>query len=122
MAVEPDSEILRDALLGDAPRKSFNLTLKTGENVVRGEVVGFETSTGKIRSFDPGGAGGVEKFYGIVVEDADATVGDVPVGIFIQGEFKIGGLIFNTSSGIADQAFINSARDLGVILKKAKAA
>ena len=122
----PDSVLTRDNLIGDSSnQKSFSLDLKAGETVVRGQVVGFLTASKKVVPFESGGAGGAELFYGIASQDVDATAGTLPVVTYVSGEFKLPGLIFDTTADFAlvdDQNFINSARALGVILKKSQEA
>ena len=115
-----DSTLTYDKLLLEGPFKTFNnLTLASGENVVAGEVVAYNTSTDKVESYDSGGSNGVNEFYGIAVEAVDASTGDKNISVYIGGTFGIAGLTFGTSGDSATQAFINKARELGCILKTA---
>lgn len=97
--------------------QTFNLTLLSGENVVRGEVLAYNTSTNKIESYDSGGSNGVNEFYGIAVEDTDATSGDTAIAVYVAGTFNINQLTFSASGDSATQAVINAARAKGVVLK-----
>jgi len=105
-----------DNLVGRQEPRTFTLTLKSGENVVRGEVLSYETTTNKIRSYDAEGSNGLESFYGIAAEAKDATSGDTNIVVYVQGEFNINSLVFSDTSDSATQAFINSARALGCLL------
>lgn len=111
-----------DNLIGTQTPKSFVLTLKSGENVVRGEVLGYETTTDKLRSYNSGGSNGIQNFYGIAAETVDASGGDTKIVCYIQGEFNINSLVFGTSGDSATQAVINAARALGCILRTFTAA
>ena len=115
-----DESILEfDKLLGEGPFKTFNRTLQAPEAVVRGQALGFITANKTVTSFDAGGAGGAEVFYGIAVEDSDAAAGDAPISVYVGGEFLINGLIFSETGDTADIDFVNAARDIGIILKTA---
>jgi len=53
------------------------VTVASGENLAIGTVVGKVTATGKVVQFDPAGLDGSESAYGIVIDNYDATNGDV---------------------------------------------
>lgn len=114
-----DSTLEFDKLLGEGPFKTFNRLLKAGQTVIRGEVLGFLTASNTVTSFDSGGSGGEEVFYGIAVNDADSTAGDKSMAVYVAGEFLINGLTFSATGDEADIPFVNAARALGVILKTA---
>ena len=117
-----DSNVTFDNLVGKGPIKTFDLTLASGQKVVRGEVLGYNTSTNKIETFDSGGSNGVNVFYAIAIDDIDATASDLRIAVYVGGEFLIGGLTFSVSGDTADQPFINQARSFGVFLKTAVSA
>jgi len=117
-----DSTLTYDNLIGRGPFKTFRLTLVSGSNVTRGTVLGYNTSTGKVAPYDSGGSNGLNAFYGIAVDDVDATSGDLPIDVYVGGEFKINGLTFDTSGDSATQALINAARALGCYLKSSLSA
>ncbi len=113
-----NSVVTFDDLLGD-PRvllNTFKRTLVSGEVVVRGEVLGKITSGGKIATYDAGAGDGTEVIYAIALEDTDASGGDIPIRVYITGEFKIPGLTFSASGDTATEAVQNDARALGIIL------
>ena len=113
-----DSQLDYDKLIADGPNRTFNnIPLKVGETGVRGEVVGFETSTGTLRSYESGGAGGVEIPYGIVVDSTDATSAQAACSVYVFGGFKTCGLTFSGSGDTATVAFINLMRNVGIYIK-----
>lgn len=120
MAENDDSVNEFDQLLGEGPFKTFNtLKLEAGNNVKRGTILAFNTASENVEPFDSGvSSGGLDVFYGIAANDVDTTSSaPKPIAIYIAGEFRIRGLIFQTSGDSADQTFVNAARALGVILK-----
>lgn len=117
-----NSVLTYDELLGRGPFITFNLPLASGQNVVRGEVLAYNTSTNKINTYNAGGSNGTNAFYGIAVEAVNATSGEKRVDVYVGGEFKIGGLVFSDTDDTATQTFINAARDKGCFLKTALSA
>lgn len=110
-------EMTYDNLVGAEAPRTFTLELKSGQDVVRGQVVAYETTSGSIVTYDSGGSNGADKFYGIAAEDVDASGGAKPIVVYIRGEFNKNALIFSESGDEADQAFINEARALGCLIR-----
>lgn len=106
-----------DNLVGDLPVETLRIALDTGVSVVRGQVVGFNTSTKKIGAYDSTGSNGLNAFYGIAHEDADQSEGDTYVTVYVFGKFNISELTFANTADSATQTLINSARALGCLLK-----
>lgn len=106
-----------DNLIGDGEFKTLIHVLLSGENVVRGEVLGYNTSTNKLETYDSSGSNGVNIPYGIAVADIDASAGDLNCSVYVFGEFKIIGLVFSNSGDSADQAFIRKAKTENLFIK-----
>lgn len=99
-------------LLGAGPYKTTaRFVLVSGQSVVQGEVLGFNTSTGKLSSYDSGGSNGLNAFWGVAAEDVDATEGDTYCPAYVSANFKEQGLIFGTSGDSVTAALWNQARD-----------
>ena len=118
-----DSSLTYDILMGQGPYRTFaGMDLTSGNNIVRGTVIAQNTSTGKLVPYDSGGSNGANIFYGIAVEDVDASAGDLRCPVYIAGGFKEGGLTFDTSGDSVTEAFRTVARGTGVYLDSAVAA
>jgi len=70
------------------------LTVKQGENLVRGTVLGKITATGKMVIVDSTNTDGSENPYAVLVEDVDATSADVVSGGYVSGVFNENKLVF----------------------------
>ena len=114
-----DSSLNYDKLIGSGQIRTFNRILVAGQNVKRGEALGFITANGKVKSFNSASPGDAKIFYGIAIDDVDASLADKPIGVYVAGEFLINGLIFSNSGDTADITLVNAARALGIYLKTA---
>lgn len=62
-------------------------TLITGQNLVRGAVVGRITASGKLTECNPGAGDGSEVALGILAHAIDATAADKTCQIYVGGAF-----------------------------------
>lgn len=76
-------------------------TLVSGQNVVRGTVLGQITSGGKLNKSLSAGGDGSQTPFGIAAEDADATGGDVDVLVYTRGSFNEHALTLGASHTVA---------------------
>lgn len=98
------------------PKTKQYLTLKSGQSVVRGEVLAKETASGKLVTYTDTGKSG-SPFFGIAPADTDATSGDISGVEVITGcEVNASALIFSASSDATIQTFVDSCRLKGVHL------
>lgn len=72
------------------------VTISSGQNLVRGDVVGVVTASGKAIKSVPGAGDGSEVPMGIIHTDADATGGDLVVEVVSSGEVDFQSLATTT--------------------------
>lgn len=108
-------------VLGGFPVQTDVATLKSGNNVVRGQVLAKYTGTGdinKLAAYNSAGSNGLSAFYAIAAEDKDASGGDASICFYRAGEFSIDALTFANSDDTADIALRNAAAAVGCYLKE----
>lgn len=106
-----------DNLVGSLPTREFRISLTDAEVIVRGQVMAYNTSTNKLTSYESTGTNGKNVVYGIAAEASGSGTGRF-LSVFILGEFNLNALVFSfTGDDPATQAFINAAREKGLILK-----
>lgn len=89
-------------IVNTIPTISYTITILSGENLSRGCVVGSQTSGGKYIACDHTAVDGSEDPVAVLMEDCDATGGDVDCGVYVFGHFNSDALTFGGSSTIAD--------------------
>lgn len=96
-----------DLIAGDYPVQTTSVTVVSGQNVVRGTVMGRITSGGKYAASVRGTASdGSEVAVGIIAVDCDASGGDkTNVPLFVSGEFNTAHC---TLPGTHTQATVNT--------------
>jgi len=89
-------ERAHDNLLAEGPYVTQAETVVSGQNVVRGTVMGVITSSGKLSICDSNNSDGTENPWSVMAEDVDASGGDA-VGITYQtGAFNQEALTFGS--------------------------
>lgn len=104
-------------IAGNTQLVSWDATLISGQVLARGTLVGKITASGKLTISTSAATDGSQNPVGILLDDYDASAGDVNVGIYVKGEFNQNAVIFGTgqtAAGVAD-----ALRDLGIYLKPA---
>lgn len=94
-----------------------NGTLITGQNLVRGAVVGQIIASGKYTLALSASSDGSQVPKGIMVADTDATSGDATCSIYTQGGFITNKLTFG--AGITAAAVRDACASKGLFLKDA---
>jgi hypothetical protein len=105
---------------GEYPRVSRKVTLITGENVVRGAVLGKITASGKYNLSLSAAGDGSQTPEAVAAEDADATAADVDVLIYETGEFSEDALTLGAAHTIA--SIRDGLRDKGIFIHKTQQA
>jgi len=100
---------------GDFPRVTDYGTLVTPENVTRGALLGKITASGKYALSLSASSDGSEVPVAIAAEDADASLADVPVTLYLSGEFSQDHVVFGTGHTAASTK--DALRALGIYLK-----
>jgi len=111
----------RDNLLaGDFPLVTDAEILVTGQNLVRGAVLGKITASSK-RTLSVLAAGdGSEIPYAVLSGDTDATAGDAPCVAYKTGQFSEGALALG--AGHTAATIKDGLRDRGIYLQATRAA
>jgi hypothetical protein len=101
-----------DLIAGEFPRAMKAGTVASAATTFdSGTVMGEITASGKLAPYDAGASDGTEEPIGILMEDVDATAGDVTSGIYETGEFREGAL-----TGL-DAAGKKKLRDRGIFVR-----
>jgi hypothetical protein len=95
---------------------SIPLTLVSGQNLVRGTVVGVITASGKITQSLSASSDGSQTPYGILADDCDASGGDLAnCPVYVAGEFNEAALTLGSAHTLA--SIRAGLRDKGIFLK-----
>lgn len=104
-----------DALIaGDFPIRTRLVTLVSGQNVVRGAVLGQITTGGKYALSLSAASDGSQAVKAIAAESVDATGGDKQIVIYEAGDFNEDKLTFGTGHTAASTR--DALRDLSIFL------
>ena len=73
---------------GDFPKKTAPVTILTGNNLVKGTLLGKITASGKYVACNSGLSNGAEVPEAVLAGDVDASGGDVPGIGYLTGDFN----------------------------------
>jgi hypothetical protein len=90
-------------------------TLVSGQNLIRGALLGKITASGKLTLALSASSDGSQTPYAILAEDTNASAGDAACTIYTVGEFNPNAMTFGT--GITAASAKDTLRDAGIILK-----
>jgi Bacteriophage lambda head decoration protein D len=76
-------------------------TLITGQNVVRGTVLGVITASGKLNTSLSAAVDGSQTPFGIAAHDVDATAADKDIEVYTRGNFNEHKLVLGAAHTIA---------------------
>lgn len=99
---------------GDFPIRTRNVTIISGQNLVRGTVLGKITASGKYNKSLSAAVDGSQTPIAILAEDIDASGGDKTGVIYISGDFNQDALTIGTAHTIA--SITDGLRDLSIYL------
>lgn len=89
-------------IAGDKPSaKAVEIILASGENVVRGEVLGEITASGKFLASLSAAVDGSQVPRAIAAEAKDATAGDKKMHAYVEGVFNQDKLTIGTAHTVA---------------------
>jgi hypothetical protein len=103
-------------IAGPSQILSEEVTIFTGENLVRGALVGKITATGKYILSLSAAADGSQIPAGVIAGDVDATAADKPAVMYTAGEFNEDEMTIGTAH-TADTVR-DGLRDKGIHLRK----
>lgn len=95
---------------------SGKVTLKAGQNLKRGALLGKITTGGKYVLSTSAASDGSQAPVAILVHDTDATAADTEVNIYIRGNFNTAAMTFGT--GHTADSVKEALHDKGIILVK----
>jgi hypothetical protein len=101
---------------GEFQRQVRKVTLISGQNVVRGTVLGRITTGGKYNKSLSAASDGSEVPRAIAAHDMDATAGDKELMVYETGDFNELALVLGASHTIA--SIRDGLRDMSIFLKR----
>ena len=98
-----ESTTYDNLIVGDQ-RRTVNVpaTIKQGQVIVRGQLLGKITASGKLTEAVAGHNDGTQTPYAIAAENVDATTGDVLTTVYTEGEFNADAVVYSYTSTKAD--------------------
>lgn len=101
---------------GDFPIRTRKVTLITGQNLVRGSLLGIITASGKATLSASASADGSQTPNCILAEDTDATAADAEAVVYIAGDFNQDALTLG--AGHTAASVREGLRDINIYLHK----
>lgn len=102
-------------IAGEIPREAKEVTIASGETLVRGTVVGRVTASGHYVPCDPAAVDGSEAPQGVLVYDVDASAAATVGAIYRSGTFNIAALTF--ADGVTAADLEDALHQIGIHLK-----
>lgn len=100
-------------------KKLEGIIIKSGQNLKRGCLLAKETSTSKYKAFDhDASATGEEVLLGVLGDDVDATDGDLPGWMYVEGEFNASALSAVDADALNDAIATGIFNNYGTIIIK----
>jgi len=114
-AGDEDAFVPDNLIADDFPMMTDTVTIVTGQNLVRGAVIGKITASGKYTLSASASADGSQTPSAILLQDTDASGGDVAAPVAISGAFNQRALTLGTGHTIA--SIKDGLRDLSIYLR-----
>lgn len=106
---------------GSAHRTEKPIVIVSGAGALtRGTVLGIVTASGKYKVYDNAASDGSQVARGLLVTDVDATSGDVPVSMYVTGEFNKDAVDWGTNDSTGITAGTADLEALNLYLKEVK--
>jgi hypothetical protein len=86
---------------GDHPIRTIGVIIASGQNLLRGALLGKVTATGKFILSLSAATDGSQNPVGILGEDVNATAGDVASFEYVAGDFNSRKVTFGTGHTVA---------------------
>lgn len=101
---------------GDHEKKTKPVTVLSGQSVVKGQLMGRITASGKYRACNSGLVDGAQVCDAIMAFDVDASAADAPGIVYLTGDFNRNALTIATSPAAGDTvaAHEQEARERGI--------
>lgn len=104
-------------LSGDFPRATRGVTIESGQNLVRGSVLGRVTASGEYKISVDGAADGSEEPIVILAEAVDASDAAAESVVYLTGQFNEDRINLDASHDL--DTVRDSLRDLSIFLEPA---
>ena len=88
-------------IAGDAMVRAEDVTIESGQDLVRGAVLGRVTATGEFKLSASAAGDGSETPVGILANDVDATGGATEAPVYVAGDFNERELTLGTGHTLA---------------------
>lgn len=95
-------------------------TLVSGQSVVRGQMLGIVTASGKYATYASNASNGTEVANAICAQTCDATSGDLPILIYQSGTFNEDRLTLSHSGDTITDAIREVLRKIGIYIRTAQ--
>lgn len=95
--------------LNRSEMKTFPVTVLEGQNLKRGALVKF--AAGKVQAVTEK----TDTVFGIIAEDVDATKGELPGVVYVNGDFNADAIVL--AEGLTASDFVLAARNVGIFLR-----
>ena len=102
-------------IAGNTQLVSETCMLASGQNLIRGSVVGRISTSGKMTLSTATATDGSQIPYGVLVDDFNASLADTQCGVYVKGEFNQAALTLGAGQTVA--AIHDGLRDAGLFLK-----
>ena len=93
-AVTQNTKTYDNLIVAGFPITNRDMTLLSGESVLRGQVLGKVTASGKLKAYTSAASDGSQTPYAVAADDDDATAGDKVIAPYIQAHVSQDALIF----------------------------
>lgn len=94
-------------------------TLVSGQGtVVRGQVLGLVTASGKFAKHNPGAADGSQTAVAIAAFPADATSADAALAVYVAGEFAMDLLVWHATTDTEAERLAAFSIGSPIVVKK----
>ena len=103
-------------IAGDFPIRTEKVVLISGQNVIRGTVLGVITASGKYNKSLSAAGDGSQNVFAIAAESVDASAGDKELVVYLSGDFNEDQLTFGTGHTAAST--FAALRNLSIFLHK----
>lgn len=102
-------------IAGDHPIRTVEVTVVSGQNLVRGALLGKITTGGKVNLSLSAASDGSQVPFGILMENVDATSGDKKGMAYIAGDFNANAMVFGTAHTAASVRDALSAKSIYIV-------
>ena len=118
MTTKTEGKHAGEFLLSEAngQRSRANVTIVSGQNLSAGAVLGKVTASGKYKAYDDGAGTGEQTAVAILLDNVDASLGDVEAAAFVR-DCEVNGEEIAFASGVDEAGAIVDLASVGIIVR-----